>query len=184
MKRKSTKEILAESFRELAEKRQVNKITIQEIVDNCNYSPATFYRHFRDKYDLIAWDYAHQTSEIMSRVGTDSYEWRDTLTDGIHFFMNNKEYMQNLLRNTGGHDSFVRYFSETNIEYLSKCIMSLSKSSSLDKEMLMLIRIYCFGTVLLTCQWLLDELECDCNQLAELYEKALPEAMRNILCKK
>ena len=48
MKRKTAKEILAESFRELAE----------EIADNCEYSPATFYRHFRDKYDLIAWDYA------------------------------------------------------------------------------------------------------------------------------
>ena len=30
-----------------------NKITIQDIVDNCGYSPATFYRNFRDKYDLI-----------------------------------------------------------------------------------------------------------------------------------
>ena len=54
MKRKTTKEILAESFRELAENRPVNKITIQEIVDNCDFSPETFYRHFRDKYDLIA----------------------------------------------------------------------------------------------------------------------------------
>ena len=38
MKRKTTKEILAESFRELAENRPVDKITIKEIVDNCDYS--------------------------------------------------------------------------------------------------------------------------------------------------
>ena len=62
MKRKTTKEILAESFRELAENRPVDKITIQEIVDNCDYSPATFYRHFKDKYDMIAWDYVHRTT--------------------------------------------------------------------------------------------------------------------------
>ena len=37
MKRKMTKEILAESFREIAENRPVDKITIQEIVDNCGY---------------------------------------------------------------------------------------------------------------------------------------------------
>ena len=67
MKRKTTKEILAESFRELAENHPVNKITIQEIVDNCDFSPATFYRHFRDKYDLIAWDYVHRTTEIMKK---------------------------------------------------------------------------------------------------------------------
>lgn len=54
MKRKTAKEILTASFQELAEKKSVDKITIQEIVDNCGYSPATFYRNFKDKYDLIA----------------------------------------------------------------------------------------------------------------------------------
>lgn len=45
MKRKTTKEILAESFHELAELKPIDKITIQDIVDNCGYSPATFYRN-------------------------------------------------------------------------------------------------------------------------------------------
>jgi len=55
MKRKTAKEILTESFQELAAEKGIDKITIQEIVDNCGYSSATFYRHFKDKYDLIAW---------------------------------------------------------------------------------------------------------------------------------
>ncbi|MBQ4417411.1 MAG: TetR family transcriptional regulator, partial [Butyrivibrio sp.] len=38
--------------------REIDRITIRQITDNCDYSPATFYRHFKDKYDLIAWDYA------------------------------------------------------------------------------------------------------------------------------
>jgi len=80
MKRKTTKEILAESFRELALSRPVDKITIQEIVDNCDYSPATFYRHFKDKYDLIAWDYVNRSSRIMEKVGVDDYVWKDLLS--------------------------------------------------------------------------------------------------------
>ena len=54
MRRKTTQELLAESFRELAQGRSIDRITIRQIVENCGYSPATFYRHFRDKYDLIA----------------------------------------------------------------------------------------------------------------------------------
>ena len=69
MKRKTAKEILAASFRELAGRRPIDKITIREIVDNCGYSPATFYRNYRDKYDLIAWDYAQGTAGIMGRIG-------------------------------------------------------------------------------------------------------------------
>lgn len=72
MKRKRANEILAESFREVAEHRPIDKITIQEIVDNCGYSPATFYRQFRDKYDLIAWDYVHRTTTIIDKVGVDA----------------------------------------------------------------------------------------------------------------
>ena len=49
MKRKTAKEILAESFREVAETKPIDKITIQDIVDNCGYSPATFYRQFSDR---------------------------------------------------------------------------------------------------------------------------------------
>ena len=54
MRRKTSKEILAESFRELADIKPIDKITIKDIVGNCGYSPATFYRQFKDKYDLIA----------------------------------------------------------------------------------------------------------------------------------
>ena len=182
MKRKTTKEILAESFREVAEYRPVDRITIREIVDNCEYSPATFYRHFRDKYDLIAWDYVHQTNKIMNRVGTDAYEWKDTLTDGIRYFRENKEYMQNLLCNTSGHDAFIRYLSEANTGHLTRCILKLTGRKTLDDDMAVLVKIYCFGTVQLVCQWLLDEIRIEEAHLVELLEKALPDALREIIC--
>ena len=35
MKRKTAKELLAESFRELAQNRDIDKITVQEIAKNC-----------------------------------------------------------------------------------------------------------------------------------------------------
>ncbi|MCR4892081.1 MAG: TetR/AcrR family transcriptional regulator [Lachnospiraceae bacterium] len=181
MKRKRTKEILAESFRELAENRQVDKITIQEIVKNCDYSPATFYRHFRDKYDLIAWDYVHRSGRIMDKVGVEDYKWKDTLTDGMKFFLNNKDYMQNLLRNTSGHDAFIRYLSQTNMEHLTNCILRLTGWKKLNTDIEILARIYCFGTVLTVSQWLLDEIKCDSDYLAGIFDEALPEQLRNIL---
>ena len=46
MKRKSAKEILADSFRELAERKSIAKITVNDVVRNCGYSPSTFYRQF------------------------------------------------------------------------------------------------------------------------------------------
>ena len=64
MKRKTAKELLAESFRELTEPKSIDRITVQDIVDNCGYSPAMFYRHYKDKYDLIAWEHSTYSSEF------------------------------------------------------------------------------------------------------------------------
>ena len=181
MKRKTTKEILAESFRELAETRPVDKITVQEIVDNCEYSPATFYRHFKDKYDLTAWDYVHRTTEIMNKIGKDEYEWKDTLWDAMTFYLKNKEYIRNLIKNTGGHDAFVRYMSEANIAHLTKHILKLSGQKQLDRDIAIHVRVYCCGTVQTVCEWLIDNIKCDPDHLADIFEQALPVSLRNIL---
>ncbi len=181
MKRKTTKEILAESFRELAETHPADKITIQEIVDNCDYSPATFYRHFKDKYDLIAWDYVHRTTEIMNKIGKDEYEWKDTLWDAMAFYLKNKEYIRNLIKNTDGHDAFARYMSEANIDHLTKYILKLSRQNQLDDDTAIHVHIYCYGMAQTVCEWLLDNIKCDPNHLADLLEQALPASLRDIL---
>ena len=81
MKRKTAKEILADSFHELAQDRHIDRITVREIAANCGYSSATFYRQFRDKYDLIAWHYARQIERLMDRIGSDGYTWKQALQD-------------------------------------------------------------------------------------------------------
>ena len=91
MKRKTAKEILAASFQELAQEKSIDKITIQEIVDNCGYSPATFYRNFRDKYDLIAWDHTRAIAEIVDRIGSEDYVWKRTLYDGARLYNEKKD---------------------------------------------------------------------------------------------
>lgn len=169
MKRKTAKEILAEAFREVAEHRPIDKITIQEIVDNCGYSPATFYRQFRDKYDLIAWDYVHRTTAIMDKVGVDAYQWKHTWVDGVKFCTENREYIQNLLKNTTGHDAFVRYLSEANIGHLTRCILKLNGKKELDNDKLIYVRIYCYGTAMTICSWLMGEIICDEKELPDYY---------------
>ncbi|MBQ3842671.1 MAG: TetR family transcriptional regulator, partial [Ruminiclostridium sp.] len=59
MIRRTTKDILAESFQELAQKKRIDKITITGITNNCGMSQPTFYNHFKDKYDLIVWIYTN-----------------------------------------------------------------------------------------------------------------------------
>lgn len=178
MKRKTAKEILAESFREVAQNKPIDKITIRDITENCGYSPATFYRQFSDKYDLIAWDYVHRTTTIMNKVGVNGYQWSDTLYDGADFWLENKEYIKNLLLHTQGHESFVRRLSRANIEHLSKCILKLTGKKELEPETEIYVRVYVYGTVQTICEWILDMIDIDINTLSELFENSLPEPLK------
>ena len=181
MKRKTTKEILAESFRELAESKSVDKITVQEIVENCDYSTATFYRHFKDKYDLIAWDYARKTAEIMGRINGMDYSWAQTLRDGAEHYSEEKEYLSNLLLHTSGHDAFIQYMADINYTELEKHILSISGLSTLDEKTAMLVRTYCLGTVCLSCEWILGQYRATPDELAQIYESALPPTLRELI---
>ena len=154
MKRKTTKEILTESFRELAESKSIDRITVQEIVDNCDYSTATFYRHFRDKYDLIAWDYARKAEEIMAQLITDDTRWNQTLMDWAEFFQTEKEYLANLFLHTSGHDSFIQYMTEIHYRAFTKHLRAVSRRDELDEKTSLLARTYCLGTVYLSCEWI------------------------------
>ena len=47
--------LLAESFKELACQRPIEKITIKEITDRAGVIRPTFYNLFQDKYELLEW---------------------------------------------------------------------------------------------------------------------------------
>ena len=47
--------LLAESFKELAKKHPIEKITIKEITDLAGVIRPTFYNHFQDKYEVLEW---------------------------------------------------------------------------------------------------------------------------------
>lgn len=53
IKRQTTKDYLTQSAIELFSRDKIEKITVKEICNNCNLSTRTFYKYYKDKYDLI-----------------------------------------------------------------------------------------------------------------------------------
>lgn len=181
MHRKTTRELLADSFRELAETKAIDKITTKEIARNAGYSQATFYRQFKDKYDLIAWDYAQGIEKTIERIGVDGYSWRQALLDGAFSYQEQREYLSNLLIHTSGYDSFVRYMTEINYNALKVHILKTSGKDELDEKTDMYVRIYVHGTVHLISDWVLGLFDVSPETLAEVHEGSIPAPLRPYL---
>ena len=182
MKRKTTKELLADSFLELAEKEPINKITIANIVDNCEVTQPTFYRYFKDKYDMIAWIYAKQAGEYIGKIGENGYLWKDTLLDGMRFYNENRKFMVNALKHTSGRDSFLFQMSDMNIRFIENEIREKLGVSECPKELSVIVKIFCYGTNQFLYDWLTDKTDLSYEQVADLMERSIPEVLRPYLC--
>ena len=178
MIRKTAKEILVESFRELAQTKGVDKITVQDIARNSGYSIATFYRQFRDKYDLIAWDYSRDVEKLLEQPDGAPINWLQSLSNAASYYDEQKKYLSNLLTNTSGYDSFIRYMTEIHFDALMKRFRAAADQEDPDMKTEMFIRLYCFGTVMLTCEWIMGKYPASRETMIEVYASSLPEPLR------
>ena len=178
MKRLTTKELLAESFLELAEKKRIDRITISQITANCGLSQPTFYHHFKDKYDLIVWVYVRDVQQIMDRIDGDGAPWHDSLLTGAQYFAAKRDYVINALRHTSGHDSFLRHVQEVNIGLLVREVRRKLMTERIPDLIMGQIKVYVYGTVQLMVEWLQSDMPVPAEEMAEICEKSLPEALQ------
>jgi len=178
VRRQTTKELLAESFLELAQKTSIDKITITEITNNCQMSQPTFYNHFQDKYDLIAWVYTKNVNRIMENIGQEDYKWENTLMDGAKYFEDNKVFILNALKHTSGQDSFMRNMTAINEKLLITEIRKKLKQKKMPILLEYYIKFYCHGTVQFLFDWLIGEINLTCEEIAEIWKNSLPEVLK------
>ena len=182
MKRKTTKEIIADSFMELAAARAVNRISIVDIVENCSLTKPTFYRYFKDKYDLISWIYVREAQANVDKIGEDGYLWRNTLLDGLRFYEENRNFMVNALKHTNGRDSFINQINEADIAFTTAQISKKLGGKKVPDDLSRMVKIYCYGTGQYLCDWLMDSKPIPAEKAAEAMEACIPEALKPYLC--
>ena len=181
--RKTTKELLAESLKELSAKKSVDKITIREIAQNCGFTSQTFYNHFQDKYDLAAWIYSTAAEKIMNKIDGANYTFKDALADGTNYFLDNKEFLKNLIANTSGQDSFINYVAKYNVKILSDYIKRSQNLEKISPDVEIFIKVYCYGMVCILCEMLTGSISVSNRKFIELLEKSLPEPLKKYLDK-
>ena len=175
---KTTKDLLVESFRELAERQSIHKITIRDITDNCKLSPATFYRYFQNKFDLITWDYGNRMKEIMTLACDEGKSWSQLQLEYIRFYESHKSFFVNIIQHTRGYESFTRNMADIGAQQIRYYLLEGRGLPRLDADMELYIRIYCHGATMTVCEWLFDAIDATAEKLAVLLDNSLPLPLR------
>ncbi len=177
MKKKTTKEILAESFQEIAAVKKANRITVSDIVRNCGMSPATFYRHFQDKYDLIAWIYKQWCEEIFHRFDGSPDRKEQIYAAWVRLCWEKKEFLKNLIENTDGYDSFIQRMVDVDVRLIENDIISPDSRNALTEKVHLKIYLYSAGMARLMSDWLRGKTSATPDEITEVFLEMIPVSL-------
>ena len=75
-------------------KKELSKITISNITEECGVNRQTFYYHFKDIYDLLEWIF---TNEVIEEIDNEIEEnWQQKFIYIFEYVIQNKEFIKNV----------------------------------------------------------------------------------------
>ena len=180
MQKKDVEGLLAESFKELALEKPIEKITIKEITDRAGVIRVTFYNHFQDKYELIEWIIRKEVMEPVEIL------WSNRMMDEALTFLfttilRNKEFYMHAAR-VSGQNSFEdvvrKCFAEATTKYLKTYARGRQKHPWLTQERAGEFCSMALAYVLLS--WIRSGMHEPPEEMVEIYRSMTTHSMMDL----
>lgn len=167
-----TKLWIADKMRELMKHKSIEKIRVTEICKAAEIERPTFYYHFKDKYDLVAWMFC-----------TDAYGTDITSVASAAAGMN-KMKREILFYKRAYEDTTQNALWRYMLEYFVNRYTDLAKeklgTEILDTQLAYSIRFYCMGSVGMTQEWVLHDNITSAETVVQMMFASMPEVMRAV----
>ncbi|MGH4121948.1 MAG: TetR-like C-terminal domain-containing protein [Clostridium sp.] len=177
----STKKVLADSLKQLMNKVPLNKIIVQNIVDNCELNRQTFYYHFQDVFELLGFIYKTEAVESISE-----YKSYNTWEDGFYkifiYIEKNMDFCLNTF-NSIGRDHLETYLYSVTYELLIGVVNEVSYNMRIKEEDKKFIaNFYSLAFLSLVIQWMKNGMkekpEVIIKNLSQLLEGTFAKALQ------
>lgn len=125
-----TKKALAASLKKYMTKKTLKKITVSEIITDCNVNRKTFYYHFEDIYALLKWMLEQEAVEVVKQ-----FDLLIDYKDAILFVMDYVEtnaHILNCAYDSMGRDEMKRFLCNDFYEIIRQLIDDMEKSLDLN----------------------------------------------------
>ena len=171
------KKYLIESIRNLSSKMSFEDITVQMILDDADVSRGTFYKYFRDKYDLANSYYSEFVKEnIISKY--DGSNWDSLLKEMLEFVKKNREFFQEMIKN--GNTDFLSFISSFGLEGYKTVYLHNQHKNKMTEEERLRLEFYNAGCVRLFELWVLEDCKMSISSLLKISLSLLPDQYTKI----
>lgn len=125
-----TKTALAISLKHYMTRKPLSKITVNDLITDCNVNRKTFYYHFENIYDLLKWMLEQEAIEVVRTF--------DLLVDyeaAIHFivkYVQSNAHILNCAYDSMGRDEMKRFFNQDFCSVIQNIIDDCEQSIALS----------------------------------------------------
>jgi Transcriptional regulator len=176
-RQENTKYKLADSVKKCMKTTPVDRITVKDIVEGCGLTRQTFYRNFRDKYDLINWYFDKLVQQSLGQMETGSTV-RESLARKFGFILEEKAFFREAFR-SDDHSSLKEHDFELILQFYNNLI-ARKTSRPLDEELQFQLEMYCRGSVYMTVKWVLGGMKDTPAQMSDKLVDAMPPKLADV----
>ena len=167
-----TKIWIADKLKQLMTEKPLDKIRVTEVCKLAEIERPTFYYHFKDKYDLVAWIFlnnAYKTDVVSLKSSAEAMA--NMRQEFIFYKRAYDDVSQNALW-----QYMLEYFVK---RYETEAIKKIG-NDVLDTQLRYSIRLYCYGCVGMTKEWLLYDNTTSAETIVGMMFESMPERMKKV----
>ena len=166
-----TKLWIAEHMKAFMRTKPIERIRVSELCEAAEIERYTFYYHFKDKYDLVAWIFyrsAYGTNIISVEEAAASME--RVKADML--------YYKNAYADTSK-DALWQYMFAYYVEGYAR-IAREALGHELDQQLMLSVRLYCYGAMSVTRDWVLSNDDTSAEDMVKMMFASMPPELHRL----
>ena len=175
-----TKEMLAASLKKKMCRKPLSKITVSELIADCNLNRRTFYYHFEDIYALAAWMFDQEAVELLKKSDS-CLTWDEGVLLLLKYVQQNEPLCKCALDGLG-RDYLRKFFKDEVLGIIGHIIRELADGLNVQPQIIDFLANFYTGALAETViRWLSGGMKESPEALIHLLEITLHGNLRTAL---
>ncbi len=170
-----TAQLFADTLINMVKQMPLEKVRVDELCRICGTNRRTFYNHFKDKYDLVAWIYVKDFS-----ISLEELDGKFCLEFASRAFrrLKEKEVFYKKAFSDRSQNTITQYLYDMFVRLGMDKVMKYTGRESLEHKEIYLIKSHAFACIGHTKEWLEGKTDYTPEELAKLQIITMPEFLK------
>ncbi len=171
-----TQKIILDAFNRLITRYEFHKISVEMIIEEADVSRSTFYRYFKDKYDVMNENYKNLLDYYASPERCSNY--RDLYYHLFKVAFESWKYLEHAFDSTG-----INSFSNYIYEYSYQTALAITRENrdgqGFTPQEALQFDVFCYGISEMYKNWILGKYKVEADDAANALYEMMPESLKH-----